>query len=215
MQHFPMTKPPSKRRLRPGSELVRLAALLLLGLFAPGAGVAQVAPLEDLANFPSDKLEILDGKKVRHVFQVWLADSPQRQAQGLMFVRSLPEMRGMLFVYGEPRSIGMWPCAATGFPRIVAFTMMRPRAGFSSSAGGGAAADGGGSSPALAAGAKAASEARLEAPHPSAKSANAVQLQPNILTLRTDAFRYRVLLVMASAILRLLLEFVSCARAKL
>ena len=108
MQHFPMTKPPSKRRLRPGSELVRLAALLLLGLFAPGAGVAQVAPLEDLANFPSDKLEILDGKKVRHVFQVWLADSPQRQAQGLMFVRSLPEMRGMLFVYGEPRSIGMW-----------------------------------------------------------------------------------------------------------
>jgi uncharacterized protein len=86
----------------------RLAALLLLALLAPGAGVAQVAPLEDLANFPSAKLEIRDGKKVLHVFQVWLADSPQRQAQGLMFVRSLPDMRGMLFVHDEPRPIGMW-----------------------------------------------------------------------------------------------------------
>jgi uncharacterized membrane protein (UPF0127 family) len=86
----------------------RLAALVLLALFAPGAGIAQVAPLEDLANFPSGKLEIRDGKKVRHVFQVWLADSPQRQAQGLMFVRSLPELRGMLFVHTEPRSISMW-----------------------------------------------------------------------------------------------------------
>ncbi len=103
-----MTRPPSRHRYRPGSEFARLAALLLLGLFAPGAGLAQVAPLEDLANFPSDKLEILDGKKVRHVFQVWLADSPQRQAQGLMFVRSLPEMRGMLFVHAEPRAIAMW-----------------------------------------------------------------------------------------------------------
>ncbi len=103
-----MTRPPSKHKYRPGSEFARLAALLLLGLFAPGAGVAQVAPLEDLANFPSDKLEILDGRKVRHVFQVWLADSPQRQAQGLMFVRSLPEMRGMLFVHAEPRAIAMW-----------------------------------------------------------------------------------------------------------
>ena len=45
---------------------------------------------------------------MRHVFQVWLADTPQRQAQGLMFVRSLPELRGMLFVHEEPRAISMW-----------------------------------------------------------------------------------------------------------
>ncbi len=81
---------------------------MLLALLAPGAGFAQVAQVEDLANFPSGKLEIRDGKKVRHVFQVWLADTPQRQAQGLMFVRSLPELRGMLFVHDEPRSLSMW-----------------------------------------------------------------------------------------------------------
>jgi uncharacterized membrane protein (UPF0127 family) len=86
----------------------RVTALFLLALLAPCVGSAQSAPPEDLANFPSGKLEIRDGKKVRHVFQVWLADSPQRQAQGLMFVRSLPAQRGMLFVHEEPRSIGMW-----------------------------------------------------------------------------------------------------------
>ena len=39
---------------------------------------------------------------------MWLADTPQRQAQGLMFVRSLPADRGMLFVHREPRAISMW-----------------------------------------------------------------------------------------------------------
>ena len=48
---------------------------------------AQTGPLEDLDAFPRGKLEIADGKKVKHVFEVWLADSPRRQAQGLMFVR--------------------------------------------------------------------------------------------------------------------------------
>lgn len=69
---------------------------------------SQTAPLEDLASFPSAPLEILEGKKVKLTFQVWLADNPDRQAQGLMFVRSLPDLRGMLFVHPEPRSISMW-----------------------------------------------------------------------------------------------------------
>ncbi len=69
---------------------------------------AQLGPLEPLDTFPTDKLEIRDGRKTAHVFTVWLADTPPRQAQGLMFVRSLPPMRGMLFVYDDLREIGMW-----------------------------------------------------------------------------------------------------------
>jgi uncharacterized membrane protein (UPF0127 family) len=42
------------------------------------------------------------------VLTVWLADSAPRQSQGLMFVRSLPQMRGMLFVHDEPRALSMW-----------------------------------------------------------------------------------------------------------
>jgi uncharacterized membrane protein (UPF0127 family) len=80
------------------------AFLLALG----SAAFAQSGPIEDLAAFPSGKLEISEGKKVKHVFEVWLADNPQRQAQGLMFVRGLPDLRGMLFVHASPQPISMW-----------------------------------------------------------------------------------------------------------
>jgi uncharacterized membrane protein (UPF0127 family) len=69
---------------------------------------AQTGPLEDLDAFPRDKLEITEGKKVKLVFEVWLADNPGRQAQGLMFVRALPDLRGMLFIHDEPRQFSMW-----------------------------------------------------------------------------------------------------------
>ena len=95
---------PNRLRLPRSLELLIAAALWL------GAGIAsaQIGPLEDLSAFPSARLEIADGKKTRHVFDVWLADSPARQAQGLMFVRSLPPERGMLFVHPAPRPISMW-----------------------------------------------------------------------------------------------------------
>ena len=86
----------------------RAVGVLLFALLATGVGRAQTAELEDLANFPSGKLEIRDGKTVRHVFQVWLADNPRRHTQGLMFVRSLPALRGMLFVHAAPKTISMW-----------------------------------------------------------------------------------------------------------
>jgi uncharacterized membrane protein (UPF0127 family) len=85
------------------------AALIIVFAFsAASAAYAQSGPLEDLADFPSGKLEIAEGKKVKHTFQVWLADSPRRQAQGLMFVRALPDLQGMLFVHEEPRAFSMW-----------------------------------------------------------------------------------------------------------
>jgi uncharacterized membrane protein (UPF0127 family) len=83
-------------------------AALLFWQFFTGAAHAQSGPIEDLAEFPRDKLEITDGRKVKHVFEVWLADSPRRQQQGLMFVRDLPDLRGMLFVHEQPKEISMW-----------------------------------------------------------------------------------------------------------
>lgn len=92
-------------RPRPPRVLELLFAVLVLGT---AVAAAQVGPIEDLSAFPTAKLEIADGKKTRHVFEVWLADNPARQAQGLMFVRSLPPARGMLFVHPAPRPISMW-----------------------------------------------------------------------------------------------------------
>jgi len=107
-----MNKNPNLTRTLPA-----LPDLLRRGLVVLAAAVAivgcttaraQMGPLEDLAAFPRGKLEIADGKKVKHTFQVWLADSPQRQAQGLMFVRALPALQGMLFVHESPKPMSMW-----------------------------------------------------------------------------------------------------------
>jgi len=104
-----MTSNPHRRR----PELSGLLGALLVTLAFVGAVAhAQSGPIEDLSAFPLDKLEIVsgkgDGKKVHLVFQVWLADTPRRQQQGLMFVRDLPDLRGMLFVHDGPKDISMW-----------------------------------------------------------------------------------------------------------
>jgi len=85
-----------------------LAACLGLLLACPAIARAQTGPLEELDAFPKGELTISDGKRTRHVFRVWLADTPSRQSQGLMFVRSLPPLRGMLFVHDQPKTIAMW-----------------------------------------------------------------------------------------------------------
>jgi uncharacterized membrane protein (UPF0127 family) len=86
----------------------RILAVVAMLALAGTTARAQVGPIEDLAKFPQGKLEITDGKKVKHTFEVWLADSPRRQAQGLMFVRALPELHGMLFVHESPKPMSMW-----------------------------------------------------------------------------------------------------------
>jgi uncharacterized membrane protein (UPF0127 family) len=97
-------RPDFLRRVR----LVLAATLTIAALAATPPALTQNGPLEDLAAFPKGKLEISEGKKVKYTFEVWLADNQRRQAQGLMFVRALPEMRGMLFVHESPRLVSMW-----------------------------------------------------------------------------------------------------------
>jgi uncharacterized membrane protein (UPF0127 family) len=79
---------------------------LILSLLAASA-VAQTGPLEDLASFPQTQLEIR-GDATAHRFKVWVADTPSRQSQGLMFVRDLPADQGMVFMHDPPRLASMW-----------------------------------------------------------------------------------------------------------
>ena len=63
--------------------------------------------LMGLDTFPKAKLDIRSGKETHH-FDIWIAETPEQQQQGLMFVRDLPAARGMLFVANEPRVFSMW-----------------------------------------------------------------------------------------------------------
>ena len=66
------------------------------------------APL-DLATYPRTDLTITQAKPAKvHAFRVWVADTPQRAEQGLMFVNDLPESEGMLFPLDPPRVENMW-----------------------------------------------------------------------------------------------------------
>jgi hypothetical protein len=78
----------------------------MLALLAVAARAQQ--PLLELSSYPQGTLEILGAGGSRHRFRVWIADTPARQMQGLMFVRDLPAEQGMLFVHREPHVASMW-----------------------------------------------------------------------------------------------------------
>ena len=99
-----------KNPLAAGRSLFAAACASVLILGAARIGHAQSGPLEDLSSFPRTTLAILHGKSKKDPrnFSIWIADSPGRQEQGLMFVRDLPEGQGMLFPQKKPRPMSMW-----------------------------------------------------------------------------------------------------------
>lgn len=88
-------------------------ALALVFLLATGAclnasGQSTAPAVEPLSSFPRSEL-VVHSKSGQHRIELWLADTPSRQRQGLMHVEKLEPGHGMLFVYpGAPRPLGMW-----------------------------------------------------------------------------------------------------------
>jgi len=100
--------PAELRELRVKARAPLLAAAALLTAAALPAVLAYAdTGLEDLDAFPRASVAITSGARV-HRFDVWVADTPKRQAQGLMFVRDLATDAGMLFVHAAPREVSMW-----------------------------------------------------------------------------------------------------------
>lgn len=88
---------------------MRLRRGLLLGLglmlAAGGAAAQELPPLEE--SFDEAVLVIVAATEC-HRFDVYLALDRDQQRRGLMFVRDLPERRGMLFVYENDAFLSMW-----------------------------------------------------------------------------------------------------------
>jgi uncharacterized protein len=102
MSRYPQG-PERSAAMRCGRARGLLAAVLLLGaLLSPAARA-----LESLDAFPRSALEIRTAAG-SHRFVIWIADTPARSQQGLMFVRSLGADRGMLFPLERPGAMRMW-----------------------------------------------------------------------------------------------------------
>jgi uncharacterized protein len=68
--------------------------------------VADFQP-EQLRGFARDTL-VVQRNNGRDQFNIWLADTPAQQQQGLMWIQQLPADYGMLFLLPEPRGMSMW-----------------------------------------------------------------------------------------------------------
>lgn len=86
---------------------------LVLALCLPAA--AQVADLPEYpidfgqlrGAFPAASVIVVGARACHHV-DALLADTIDRRARGLMFVRSMPARSGMVFVNPRPRTLSMW-----------------------------------------------------------------------------------------------------------
>jgi uncharacterized membrane protein (UPF0127 family) len=84
--------------------LHNLARLLLLAfvLLQPAAALAD----EPLLNTIEPLTIVTDGDA--KLFTVEVADTEETRERGLMFRQRMPEGRGMLFDFGQPRPVQMW-----------------------------------------------------------------------------------------------------------
>ena len=87
------------------------AALGAALAFWGGAFGAAIVTAEDCGAEPgarqTEKLEIVSAGGVV-AFDVEIADTPARQALGLMYRTELPDRYGMLFPHAAPRELTMW-----------------------------------------------------------------------------------------------------------
>lgn len=81
---------------------------LALGLAWLAAGLVPAVAQQSLATFTRDSLTVRTADGGEWAFDIELALSPEQQAQGLMYRRSLAPDAGMLFVYRPARPVTMW-----------------------------------------------------------------------------------------------------------
>ena len=75
-----------------------VAAALAVWVLLAGAAAAQTF----------EPLSIVTKEGARHAFQVEVARNDADRAQGLMYRRSMPADRGMLFDFGRVEPVAMW-----------------------------------------------------------------------------------------------------------
>ena len=93
--------------IRVKSTVAFLCALLLWAPWAGAGGQDKDAQQLDRL-FTRSTLQIATQDGQLHKIDVWVADTDARRMRGLMFVETLDDDAGMLFVYPQPQQISMW-----------------------------------------------------------------------------------------------------------
>ena len=83
-------------------------AFMVMCLLTANAALPQSSAPEPLSAFPQDLLAIRTGAGKVVNFKIWIADTPRREEQGMMFVREMDEHTGMLFMFPQNRPVTMW-----------------------------------------------------------------------------------------------------------
>ncbi len=82
--------------------------LPLAGLLGACGAHAATGSREPLSAFPQSLLAIREASGRVVNFKIWMADTPRRDEQGLMFVRDMDDHAGMLFLFSGADPIYMW-----------------------------------------------------------------------------------------------------------
>jgi uncharacterized protein len=84
-----------------------LSSLALTLWALGGARVYGDPPPEPLDRYPTGRVTV-KGHHPDRIFKVWIASNDARREQGLMYVKSMPTDRGMLFVFEQPEILTFW-----------------------------------------------------------------------------------------------------------
>ncbi len=81
---------------------------LTVGLAWLASAITPAVSQQELATFTRDSLVLRAADGTEREFDIELALTPEQQAQGLMYRRSLAADAGMLFLYRPARQVTMW-----------------------------------------------------------------------------------------------------------
>jgi uncharacterized membrane protein (UPF0127 family) len=103
MNHRALRSASIRHRLM--GALLPALLLALLPLATPRSSIAM--DVEKLESFPRSSVQVRTHDSAEW-FSVWVADTPAREEQGLMFLHWLAPDQGMLFPQEPPRVMSMW-----------------------------------------------------------------------------------------------------------
>jgi uncharacterized membrane protein (UPF0127 family) len=89
------------------SAFMSFAAATVLALCAFAACSASERARGPFADYARARVTI-QSSSGSHTLSAWIADTPVRRTQGLMFVRTLAPDAGMIFFFENPRYVSMW-----------------------------------------------------------------------------------------------------------